>query len=68
MKESDVHNYARHLYGMMGEKAEVYAAQQQAAFDRSRESIDTRSMRKDWHRIREALLIMKQSGSRYMHH
>ncbi|WND03411.1 hypothetical protein QGN29_03380 [Temperatibacter marinus] len=68
MKERDIHSYASHLFEMMGDKAEVYAAQQLAAFDKSLDTDSSRSMRRDWRRIREAIMIMKMTHSRFTHH
>lgn len=68
MTTKNTTQYAQHLYAMMGDKAEVYAAQQQAAFDRSQHSDELQPMRRQWASIREELAVMQENGSRYPRH
>lgn len=64
MRERQIHTYARELLTQMGDRAEVWAAQQMASFEEKEEA----KKLMEWQRIRSALIMMRHAkGDQKLH-
>ncbi len=64
MRERQIHTYARELLSQMGDRAEVWAAQQMASFEEKEEA----KKLMEWQRIRSALIMMRYAkGDQKLH-